>query len=40
MNNRKKIVAEHALALFIEKGIRQTSIQDILDRTGISKGTF
>ena len=40
MNKRKKIVAEHALALFIEKGIRQTSIQDILDRTGISKGTF
>ena len=30
MNKRKKIVAEHALALFIEKGIGQTSIQDIL----------
>ena len=40
MNKRKKIVAEHALALFIEKGIGQTSIQDILDRASISKGTF
>ena len=40
MNKRKKIVVEHALALFIEKGIGQTSIQDILDRASISKGTF
>lgn len=40
MNKRKKVVAEHALSLFVEKGIAQTSIQDILNRAGISKGTF
>lgn len=40
MNKRKKTVVDHALALFIEKGIQQTSIQDIIERAGISKGTF
>lgn len=40
MNTRKKIVVEHALSLFVEKGIQQTSIQDILERASISKGTF
>ncbi len=40
MNKRKKVIAEHALSLFVEKGISQTSIQDILDRASISKGTF
>lgn len=40
MINRKKIVVEQALSLFVEKGIAKTSIQDILNRSGISKGTF
>jgi len=40
MNRRKIQVVNHALALFIEKGIMQTSIQDIIERAGISKGTF
>lgn len=40
MNKRKKMVVDHAQALFLEKGIQQTSIQDIIERAGISKGTF
>lgn len=40
MNNRKKIVARHALDLFIENGIANTSIQQIIQKAGISKGTF
>lgn len=40
MNRRKIQVVNHAFALFIEKGIMQTSIQDIIERAGISKGTF
>ncbi|MFF5994854.1 TetR/AcrR family transcriptional regulator [Lysinibacillus sp. KU-BSD001] len=40
MNKRKKLVVDHALSLFVEKGIGQTSIQDILERASISKGTF
>ena len=34
------MVVEHAQALFLEKGIQMTSIQDIIERAGISKGTF
>ncbi|MFD3259593.1 TetR/AcrR family transcriptional regulator [Paenibacillus lentus] len=40
MNRRKTQVVNHAFALFIEKGIVPTSIQDIIERAGISKGTF
>jgi len=40
MNKRKKMVVDHALALFSEKGIQQTSIQDIIERAGVSKGSF
>lgn len=40
MNKRKRLVVDHALSLFVEKGINQTSIQDIISRSGISKGTF
>ncbi|MBD7946023.1 MULTISPECIES: TetR/AcrR family transcriptional regulator [Psychrobacillus] len=40
MNKRKRHVADVALMLFVEKGIQQTSIQDIIDRANISKGTF
>ncbi|WLR57171.1 TetR/AcrR family transcriptional regulator [Mesobacillus subterraneus] len=40
MNDRKRHVIEKAHQLFIEKGFQATSIQDILDYSGISKGTF
>jgi AcrR family transcriptional regulator len=40
MNNRKRKVADIALKLFIEKGIQQTSIQEITEKANISKGTF
>jgi len=40
MNNRKKHVLKKAHELFIEKGFQATSIQEILESSGISKGTF
>ncbi|WP_157827649.1 TetR/AcrR family transcriptional regulator [Niallia nealsonii] len=40
MNNRKKHVMNRAHELFIEKGFHTTSIQEILETSGISKGTF
>lgn len=40
MNKRKRQVLEHAQQLFLEKGATSTSIQDILTRANISKGTF
>jgi AcrR family transcriptional regulator len=40
MNDRKQHVINKAHQLFIEKGFQATSIQDILDSSGISKGTF
>lgn len=40
MNNRKKAVIDHALQLFVENGVMKTSIQQIIQRAGISKGTF
>ncbi|MBO9129425.1 TetR/AcrR family transcriptional regulator [Bacillus sp. 165] len=40
MNDRKLHVIKTAHQLFIEKGFQATSIQDILDQSGISKGTF
>lgn len=40
MNNRKRKVADVALNLFKEKGIQQTSIQEIIEKSNISKGTF
>ncbi|MFT4414172.1 TetR/AcrR family transcriptional regulator [Fredinandcohnia humi] len=40
MNKRKRHVADVALRLFVEKGIQQTSIQDIIEQAKISKGTF
>ncbi|HEY2421411.1 MAG TPA: TetR/AcrR family transcriptional regulator, partial [Neobacillus sp.] len=40
MNERKQHVIKMAHQLFIEKGFQATSIQDILDFSGISKGTF
>ncbi|MDC3415835.1 TetR/AcrR family transcriptional regulator [Aquibacillus salsiterrae] len=40
MNSRKQQVIKKSQQLFIEKGYQATSIQDILDYSGISKGTF
>lgn len=40
MNERKRKVASIALKLFVEKGFQQTSIQEIIDKANISKGTF
>ena len=40
MNNRKRQVMIAAHALFVKKGFAATSIQDILDESHISKGTF
>lgn len=40
MKDRKQHVIKMAHQLFIEKGFQATSIQDILDYSGIAKGTF
>jgi len=40
MNDRKQHVIKMAHQLFIDKGFQATSIQDILEYSGISKGTF
>ncbi|OLN21960.1 hypothetical protein BTO30_12220 [Domibacillus antri] len=40
MNERKQKVMAAAHALFVEKGYAATSVQDILEKSGISKGTF
>lgn len=40
MNQRKNAIINAAQKLFIEKGYHTTSIQDIIDQAGISKGTF
>jgi len=40
MNDRKRQVLLTAQRLFIEKGFSTTSVQDILDESCISKGTF
>lgn len=40
VNLRKRQVLDAALQLFIEKGFHNTSIQDILSKSMISKGTF
>ncbi|ALC85760.1 hypothetical protein AM499_07950 [Bacillus sp. FJAT-22090] len=40
MNTKKRNVLQAAKHLFIEKGFRSTSVQDIIDEANISKGTF
>ena len=40
MNERKQHVIKKAHQLFIDKGFQATSIQEIIDYSGISKGTF
>ncbi|MFC4099116.1 TetR/AcrR family transcriptional regulator [Paenibacillus xanthanilyticus] len=40
MSSRKQMLLDTALSLFIEQGYAGTTIQMILDRSGVSKGTF
>ncbi len=40
MNRKKQNIIDAAYSLFIKNGYNSTSIQDILDEAGISKGTF
>lgn len=40
MTERKIIIIEKAVELFAEKGFSATSVQDITDACGISKGSF
>lgn len=40
MNKRKRNVIDKSTELFIQKGYHGTSIQDILNHSGISKGSF
>ncbi len=40
MNRKKRNVVDKAQELFVERGYHATSIQDILERSGISKGSF
>lgn len=40
MNHKKRKVLESSLLLFTQKGFQNTSIQDIIKHSNISKGTF
>lgn len=40
MSNRRQLLIDTALNLFIEQGFANTTIQMILDKSGVSKGTF
>ena len=37
---KKKSLLKNAFALYTEKGIKNTTVQDIVDRAGLAKGTF
>ena len=39
-NNKKQRLLNNAFALFTEKGIKNTSIQEIVDSANVAKGTF
>ena len=39
MRKKNKLLSA-AFSLFIEKGVKNTTIQDIVDRAGVAKGTF
>ena len=39
-NNKEKRLLDEGFKLFTEKGIKSTSIQDIVDRAKVAKGTF
>lgn len=36
----KAKITEHSIRLFEQKGFTETSIQDIVDSIGVTKGTF
>ncbi|MDF2718528.1 MAG: TetR family transcriptional regulator, partial [Paenibacillus sp.] len=40
MKSRRQLLLDNALALFMEHGFANTTIQMILDKSGVSKGTF
>lgn len=40
MTEKKRVIIRNALQLFIEQGVENTSLQDILETASISKGTF
>ncbi|WP_052137929.1 TetR/AcrR family transcriptional regulator [Heyndrickxia ginsengihumi] len=40
MNDRKQHVMNIARQLFVNNGFQTTSIQEIIEQSGISKGTF
>ena len=40
MNEKKKLIIESAIKLFAKKGFSSTSIQEITNECGISKGSF
>lgn len=40
MDQKKQLIMKHALHSFIERGIENTSVQDILEEANISRGTF
>lgn len=40
MDTKKQHIMKHALHIFIEKGIEHSSVQDILEKADISRGTF
>ena len=36
----EETIINAAIELFIQKGVRNTSIQDIVENTGLARGTF
>lgn len=40
MDSKKQHIIQHALHIFIDKGIEHASVQDILEEANISRGTF
>ena len=39
-NSKKQLIIEKAVELFAENGFESTSVQQITERCGISKGAF
>lgn len=40
INEKKQRLLDTAFSLFTDKGIKNTSIQDIVDNANVAKGTF
>jgi AcrR family transcriptional regulator len=40
INNKKQRLLDTAFSLFTDKGIKNTSIQEIVDNANVAKGTF